>query len=506
MLPPERRLEGVRRLIARQQYFTVHAPRQVGKTTSFLALAESLTASGEYAALLASCEVGQTFEPDLEGAIDAVLAALISRASVLPAELRPPEIDHSQPARVRLFDLLRRWAEGCPRPLVLFLDEIDALIDEALLSVLRQLRTGFLDRPKHFPASIALIGLRDVRDYRVKSRSASETPRSERLGTASPFNIKVESIRLRDFTQGEVAELYEQHDRQTFASAALERAFELTRGQPWLVNALAAELVERVAGEKDSIDTEDIDAAKEALILRQDTHLDSLIERLREPRVRRVIEPMLTGVDLGRETSLEDHRYVRDLGLIVEGESSNLEIANPIYHEIIPRALSSVAQAEIALDRRPFIAADGSLRFEALLAGFAIFWREHAESYLGRQPYSEAAAQLIFMAYLQRVVNGGGQVDREYGVGAGRIDLHVRWPRDDGSIDRYAVELKVWRPGDPDPLEKGLDQLAAYLERLGLGRGVLIIFDARRSAPALTERMGEENRRHAGKEIEIRRF
>ena len=108
------------------------------------------------------------------------------------------------------------------------------------------------------------------------------------------------------------------------------------------------------------------------------------------------------------------------------------------------------------------------------------------------------------MAYLQRVVNGGGQVDREYGVGAGRIDLHVRWTRDDGSIDRYAVELKVWRPGAPDPLEKGLDQLAAYLERLGLGRGVLIIFDARRSAPALTERMGEENRRHAGKEIEIR--
>lgn len=501
MLPPERRLEGVRTLIARQQYFTVHAPRQAGKTTSFLALAESLTASGDYAALLTSCEVGQTFEPDLEGAIDAVIAALISRASVLPAELRPPDADRAQPARVRLFDLLRRWAQMCPRPLVLFFDEIDALLDEALLSVLRQLRTGYLERPSRFPSSIALIGLRDVRDYRVRTRSTADT-----LGTASPFNIKVESIRLRDFSQPEVAELYGQHGQQDFSPAALESAYELTRGQPWLVNALAAELVERVARDKPVIGAGDVGAAKETLILRQDTHLDSLVERLREPRVRRVIEPMLAGVELGLETSPDDYRYVQDLGLVAEGASSNREIANPIYHEIIPRALSSLTQSEMALDRRPFIAPDGGLRFEALLDGFAEFWLEHAESYLGRQPYAEAAAQLIFMAYLQRVVNGGGLVDREYGVGSGRIDLHVRWPRSDGTVDRYAVELKVRRANGPDPVAKGLDQLADYLERLGLGNGVLVVFDARPDAPALPGRIVQQRRVHRGREIEIRCF
>ncbi|MEM1178703.1 MAG: AAA-like domain-containing protein [Acidobacteriota bacterium] len=502
MLPPERRLPNVRTLIARQQFFTVHAPRQVGKTTSFLALADSLTQSGEYAALLTSFEMGQTFTPDLEGAVDSLLSALASRASVWPEAWRPPTIDRSQPARVRLYDYLRRWAQKCPRPLVLFFDEIDALIDETLLSVLRQLRTGYLERPDHFPWSIALIGLRDVRDYRIQTRGASET-----LGTASPFNIKVESIRLRDFTAAEVSELYGQFGDESFTEQALDRAFALTRGQPWLVNALAAELVERVAPGQDVYGADAVDAAKERLILRQDTHLGSLIERLREPRVRRVIEPILAGVDLGESASLEDHRYASDLGLVAPGESSNLEIANPIYREIIPRALASVAQTEMPLDRRPFVAPDGSLRFSALLDGFGRFWSEHAEAYLSRQPYSEAAAQLIFMAYLQRVVNGGGLVDREYGVGSGRIDLHLRWPRRDGGLDRYALELKVWRAGSADPTDRGLDQLCDYLERLGLPSGVLVIFDARSSSLSSPPR--EESPvtvEHRGRRIEIRRF
>jgi hypothetical protein len=93
--------------------------------------------------------------------------------------------------------------------------------------------------------------------------------------------------------------------------------------------------------------------------------------------------------------------------------------------------------------------------------------------------YHEAAPQLVFMAFLQRIVNGGGQVEREYGVGRGRIDVLVRKPYRDRQVQREAVELKVWRPRQADPLEIGLKQLDGYLTRLGLDHGTLVIFDRR---------------------------
>ncbi|HEY4590588.1 MAG TPA: ATP-binding protein, partial [Thermoanaerobaculia bacterium] len=272
MLPPERRLPELRGLIDQQLYFVVHAPRQTGKTTFFRSLAQSLTAEGRYAALLTSCEVGQAAGGEIERGIEAVLGALrIAAENHLPEELRPPAPDPAASGGFRLLDLLTRWSRQCPRPVVLFLDEIDALVDDVLISVLRQLRSGYADRPRAFPQTVALIGLRDVRDYRLKVR-----PEVQSLGTSSPFNIKVESLTLPNFTEDEVVELYGQHTADTgqpFTAEASSRAFELTRGQPWLVNALARQAVEVLVPDGAvPVDAATIESAKERLILRQDTH------------------------------------------------------------------------------------------------------------------------------------------------------------------------------------------------------------------------------------------
>ncbi len=474
MLPAERRLPGVRRLIDEKSYFTVHAPRQAGKTTCFRALTRSLAAEGRFAALLVSCEAAQASGGDLERGIAALLGALAQTAQIhLPPELRPPAPDPNQPAEVRLIDLLRRWCESCPRPVVLFFDEIDALLDDVLISVLRQLRTLYPDRPRHFPWSVALIGLRDVRDYKVGGQG--------KLGTSSPFNIKVESVLLSLFSAAEVAELCGQHEAETgqlFTAEAKARLFELTQGQPWLVNSLARLAVRELLPDPAlAVDLATIDAAKDLLIARRDTHLDSLLDRLREPRVRRILEPILAGEFLGREVLDDDRLYAEDLGL-VRG-SSELEIANPIYREIIPRALTSGLQADLPAPALQPLRPDGGLDWPELLRQFRFFWRQHAESFLDRAPYSEAAAQLVFMAYLQKVVNGGGRIDREYAIGSGRIDLCVTWPAPPPVGERFAVELKVWRRGRPDPLDEGLEQLAAYLNKLSLDAGTLILFDAR---------------------------
>ncbi len=249
-LPPERRLPELQRLLERQSYFVVHAPRQSGKTTLFRTLATRLRTEGGFAAVHASCEAGQAAGSDLDRGVQAVLRSIAKQAELLPEEQRPASVEefaHIE-GEYRLRSYLSAWSERSALPVVLFLDEIDSLLDETLVAVLRQLSDGYPDRAAHFPASVALIGLRDVRDYHVRS-----TEDQERLGTASPFNVKVASLTLPNFSTAEIAELYRQHSAETgqeWSEEALARAGELTGGQPWLVNALAREVVENVVPDR----------------------------------------------------------------------------------------------------------------------------------------------------------------------------------------------------------------------------------------------------------------
>jgi type II secretory pathway predicted ATPase ExeA len=480
MLPAAERLPGIERLIEQQLYFVLHAPRQTGKTTAIQALAHSLTAAGQYAAVLVSAEVGAAFNDKPGTAEEAMLNSWRDDAEYqLPADLLPPPWPKAQAGR-RIGAALGAWAEACPRPLVVFIDEIDALENMTLISVLRQLRDGYRRRPQLFPASVALIGLRDVRDYKVASGG------SQRLNTASPFNIKAESLTLHNFTHTDVATLYHQHSTDTgqvFTADAIAAAFDLTQGQPWLVNALARLAVTVVAPDPHTpITPAVIAAAKERLIQRQDTHLDSLAERLREPRVRAVIEPMLAGGVLG-DLPNDDLRFVQDLGLVRLDPEAGLTIANPIYREVIPRVLANTAQASLPCLAPTWLNADGSLNPTLLLDAFVAFWRQHGQPLLATAHYYEIAPHIVLMAFLHRVVNGGDTLEREYAIGTRRMDLCLRY----GAVT-LGMELKVWRDGEPDPVPLGLAQLDDYLNGLRLATGWLVVFDQRRGLPPIAER------------------
>jgi DNA polymerase III delta prime subunit len=491
MLPPEPRLPRARPLVERGMYFVLHAPRQTGKTTTLRALARQLTAEGKFAALHFSCEIGEPAGDDYVRAQDLVLLAIRESATALPVELRPPDPWPDAPAGGQLSVALAAWARACPRPLALFFDEVDALRGESLRSVLRQLRSGYPQRPHEFPAAVVLCGLRDVRDYKTAAGGDSS-----RLGTSSPFNVKVASLRLGDFTEADLRALYAQHTTETgqvFTEEALVRAWKYTAGQPWLVNALAREVVDEMeVPHSDPVTAEHIDTAKERLILARATHLDSLVARLHEPRVRRVLEPLLAGdLPTPDPTFDDDLSYVRDLGLVAPGRP--VRIANPIYREVIVRVLGASTEEVVTAEPRSFVRPDGRLDFDRLLREFAEFWRAHSEILAARDAYHESAPQLVIMGFFHRLVNGGGFIDREYGVGMGRIDLLIRWPYWDEhgrrAVQRQAVELKVWRKGRPDPLTEGLRQLDDYLRRLDLDAGTLVIFDRRPDAPPIDERV-----------------
>ena len=338
-IPPLQRLEydEVLMLIRQQKYFVLHAPRQTGKTSALRALRDQLNAGGEFRCVEVNVEGGQAARENVYEGMRAILSALArgARRAVgdhFVTKLRSRVLDEVGPNDA-LTEVLSLWAEVDAKPLVLMIDEIDALVGDALLSVLRQLRAGYPERPDGFPQSVILCGVRDVRDYRIRS-----TAQNAVITGSSVFNITAESLRLRDFSPPEVESLLIQHTEETgqvFMEEARRDVWELTQGQPWLVNALAYEACFRNTAARDRsrpITANAIRDAREQLIRRRETHLDQLSEKLQEERVWRVIEPLLSGA-VADPVPADDLEYLRDLGLITR--DGPVRIANPIYREMI---------------------------------------------------------------------------------------------------------------------------------------------------------------------------
>ncbi len=488
-LPPLSRwhLDEVLDLISQEKYFLLHAPRQTGKTSCLLALMEHLNREGHYQAVYANLEGAQTAREDVARGLRTICGAIGAAARLWVGEERLFEWTQAawreQGADGVLTGLLTRWSLASPRPIALLLDEVDALIGDTLIALLRQLRAGYHQRPAAFPQTVILCGVRDLRDYRIHASSERTV-----ITGGSAFNIKAKSLRLGDFSAAETRTLLLEHTCETgqvFAPEALDRVWELTQGQPWLVNALAYRACFELPAGRDRtqpITLDLIDQAKEQMIVERVTHLDQLAHKLQEPRVRRIIEPMLAGTEPG-EVAEDDRQYLVDLGLLRRDGAGGLVVANPIYREVLPRALAGGPQDSLPRIAPTWLNADGTLNPAALLDAFLAFWRRHGEPLLQSAPYHEIAPHLVLMAFLHRVINGGGTLEREYAIGMGRMDLCLHY----GPLT-LGIELKVWRDGRPDPLAQGLTQLDAYLARLGLDAGWLIVFDRRAGQPPIEER------------------
>ena len=487
-------------LIRAKQYFVLHAPRQTGKTSALIALRDLLNRGevGHFRCVNVNVEPAQVARDDVARGIRAVLSGLAMNARRLgdgyPDEVWPDVLAKAGPEDA-LKELLARWCVANPTPLVLLVDEIDSLVGDTLLSVLRQLRAGYEQRPEGFPQSVVLCGVRDIRDYRIRSSTG------EVIAGGSPFNVAAKSLRMGDFTEAETRALMAQHTEETgqrFSSSALDVVWTQTQGQPWLVNALCAgACFDNKAGRDRSrtIEVDDVYAAREELILSRRTHLDQLAHKLEEERVRRVVEPLLSGGEVRHHA--RDLEYVRDLGLLAP--DSPPRMANPIYAEVVPRELGYVLQDSLDVRVAWYVDDDGRLDMTKLLTAFGTFFGEHAEHWLDHLgKYREAGPQLILQSYLQRVVNGGGRIEREYGLGRGRTDLLVLWPREAGQPsdlwERFVVECKVLRDSARKSLawtvREGVKQTLGYMAKCGAKEGHLVVIDRR----------GEERRRSEGVE------
>jgi len=505
MLDPLRNIgKELTDLIDRENYFVMHAARQSGKTTLLKELTRKINSEGKYYALYCSLEAIQDFKEPERG-IPKIVEKIgdYIEDQCLPKGFAK-DADYSKISGV-IHRSLVSYCRSLDKPLVIFFDEADCLSEGTLITFLRQLREGFVSREMTpFVHSLALVGMRNIRDYKARVRPDKET-----LGSASPFNIVKETLTLSNFTKQEITKLYSQHTKltkQVFKKDAIEYVFEQTQGQPWLVNAVACECVEKICKFKYSIPItkEMAQQAIHNIILRRGTHLDSLMERLKEKRVQKIIEPLILGDNLAVNRISDDYLYTRDLGLIRETGKGVVEPANRIYSEIMIRYLNYTLQenfkTEMPNANLPKYIKAGKIDINTLLKEFQDFWRENSEIWVKKYKknlyqYDEAAPHLVIQAFLQRVINGGGDISREMALGMNRCDICIKWKE-----QQYPIELKLYESSKT--AENSLKQILKYMERVRSKEGWVVIFD-RTPRKSWDKKLYVKEFKKAGKKVTV---
>jgi hypothetical protein len=488
MLPPKDRLVGAQlsRYIKDKLYWVLHAPRQTGKTTFLQSWMREINAGDEAVACYVSVERCQGIE-EVERAMPAMCTSIRDRAR--QANLPVPEVN-TVDASSMLYNILLNWSKLVePKSLIVLFDEVDVLHGEAMISFLRQLRDGFSGRGiGTFPVSIALVGMRDLKDYITASKGGIAP------NPGSPFNIKADSAQLSNFSRDDVTHLFAQRtaeNGQQITTEALDYVYAQSNGQPWIVNSLfkRATLPILEQESRETVTLAHIEQAREQMIQARETHLDALVERLKEPRILRVVQAIMIGeTDISINRNDPDVMLTMDLGLIKWDIDKGFTIANPVYEEILTRCINLGYH-----DNMPSPSSwrwqtpDGRLDMEALLREFQDFWRNNSETWEQWTKYTEAFPHLLLMAFLQRVVNGGGRIEREYATGRGRMDLAVEYMG-----EWHIIEIKLLRAGRGFESVKaeGLKQVARYRETfvppVGCHKHIsgvyLVVFDRRPEA------------------------
>lgn len=501
--------EEIQLLIAQKRYFILHAPRQTGKTTALLEMMKALNKEGKYHVMYVNIESAQVARNDVEAGISTVCSAMVRAARIYLKEERLTAWLNTDGEKIGVWDrlnaLLTHWAEISDKPVVLFIDETDALIGDTLVSLLRQIRAGYSQRPEAFPQCIVLCGVRDLKDYRIHVASG------DIITGGSAFNIKSKSLRLGNFTADEMRKLFQQHTHesgQVFGEKIFAEMWHDTHGQPWLVNALGHEMTWEDKSARDRttpITIERYQAARERLIQSRETHLDQLVDKLREPRVHAIVAALLSGEQSELQAAYDDLQYVEDLGLI--RSKPQVVISNRIYREIIPRELTAVTQYTMVQEPSWYLTEENRLDIPKLLAAFQIFFRENSESWIERFDYKEAGPQLLIQAFLQRIINGGGRINREYALGRKRTDLSIEWPIDPqkgfyGKVQKIIIELKIQRGVLESVIAKGLEQTAEYADIFSAEEAHLVIFN-RDPQILWDEKIWQQNRQHNERTIVV---
>lgn len=490
VLDGKERLPEVKALVDQSGCFWVYGPCQTGKSTTMHLWARILTQRGKYAAIVVSAASLSSMGAGGETsaiAEDAFLYDVREAAYSLPKDCHPSDWGYQIEGQ-RIRTALSTWAEACPRPLILFIDDMDALAEEALLLLMSQLERGF-NQARPFPKSIALIGLQDINHREVRASFPTPARIFHRMRTAT--------LSLQSFTLEEVANLYQTHTDATgqlFTLEAVDRAFELTHGQPWLVNAIAQQAIEQTQA---PIEPRHIDAAATSLLQQQfqsqTVPMHHLASRLSQFQC--LLEPLLANQVLHTPSNHQILDVVAS-GLCRWKASGGLVIANPLYQHILLQQLALPAIASLGFLKNPWINLDGTLDIHQVWHSFVQVWQAHGHELMQTVRYRSIAPYVAALAFFHQLVSPTGTLSPVYEFKQQfmQLALNVQAPSQSLAL---LVQVMVWDNG-PDPVDQGIAQLESKIADVNIKLDAinssaispvaLVILDQRSDRPASQER------------------
>lgn len=473
----------VMNLVEKGKYFVINRPRQYGKTTMLGNIQAHLSQSEDYLPIKLNFQGidSQWYASDaafaqmfIQELIRALKYTQKDLTKLLQAHL-PNVKDMSS-----LSDVVTEMAHAINQKIVLLIDEVDASSNyESFLSFLGMLRTKYLSRnqPQHATFhSIVLAGVHDIKSLKYKLRDPEAAQYNSPWNIATDFEVRMSfdpteiTTMLKQYQEAESVEM----DQMEIA----EYLYYYTSGYPFLVSKLCKTIAEKLLPKKAEKRWEkaDVDAAVELLLKEQNTNFDSLIKNLEnhEDLYNLVFQLVIEGTG----TAFNQYNPTIAKGVLygILKRNGQVKIHNRIYEQLIYSYLTSII--ELGLRYGPhnlesqFVSATGELDLKRVLVKFQGFIKEqYSEKDLD---FLERQWRLVFLAFLQPILNGNGYTFKEVQISEEkRLDVVVTYKQ-----FRYIIELKRWY--GPSYHERGLAQLADYLDLQGKATGFLVIFDHKR--------------------------
>ena len=470
------RLEIIRGMVAKGDYFCINRGRQYGKTTTLEAIRRQL--SDEYCVFSISFEgIDDTYFQDATTANAAFLRLLRRETRNAPEGDKVKELlDEVAPRGLKSvddFDFTDIVAELCElstKPIVILIDEVDqAGNNDGFVKFLGGLRKMYLQRALH-PTfqSVILAGVYDIKNLKLKIRKEDEHQYNSPWNIAVPFDVDM-SLSAKGIA-GMLSEYKADHNL-TFDEVFVGQMIrDYTAGYPFLVSRIC----QIIDAEQYTWDKEGVLKAVNAILVERNTLFDNMIKKLDEyPELKQILKGILFS---GRVKSYNpDEKYVQIASMFnyISNKDGKIAIAcrimeTRLYNLFISEEENSSFFRQGQIDKSQFIK-DGVIDMAHLMERFAVhmnqtYQMDHAGEFI------EDDGRKVFLTYLRPIING---------IGSYHIEEQTRdHDRMDVVIDylgkQYVIELKIWRGNAYN--ERGEEQLCRYLEYFDLQEGYLLSF------------------------------
>ncbi|MCC5946741.1 MAG: AAA family ATPase [Bernardetiaceae bacterium] len=501
MMDDTRRFDAIIDLVKRNKYFVINRPRQYGKTTMLHALIRTLRQDAAYLPILMNFQgIGTSvYESDIT--FGQFFYGELYDALQNSEEFEQKEALAGLALPQTMKELSRRITEivkMTTKKLVVLIDEVDASSNyDAFLHLLGTLRNKYLNRkdPQDYTFhSIVLAGVHDIKSLKFKLRNPEDAQ------TNSPWNIATDFKVVMEFNPQEIAHMLRQYSEAENVKINFEeisnKLYYYTSGYPFLVSKLCKTIAEDILPNKEDQSywaLDDLKKSVQLLLRERNTNFDSLIKNLEnnESLFRFVRAIIIEGYKIPYDPNTKNIQLGEMYGIF--SGNGIIKIHNRIYEQVLYNYLSNTRLEQLIDEekynfRDNYTAADGGLDLERVLRNFQAFMKEQYSKKDSKM--LEREWRLIFLAFLKPIINGQGHDFKEVETSEEkRLDVvvtYLQW--------KYILELKRWS-GEKSH-QKGLKQLADYLDIHDVKKGYLLIFDERKSQNWKEERIQKD-----GKEI-----